>query len=191
MTLPLLPKATAVWLVDNTTLTFEQIADFCGMHVLEVKGIADGEVAVGITGKDPVIAHQLSRDEIKLCEEDPKRKLTLLKAAEKYITGERNKKKKSRYTPVARRQDKPDAIAWLLKHCPGITDRQITKLIGTTKKTIEALRDKSHWNYSNITPRDPVLLGLCKQRDLDNVVFIANANKPKETEEQQENSAAN
>jgi len=175
MTLPLLPKATAVWLVDNTTLTFEQIAEFCGMHILEVQGIADGEVAPGITGKDPIIAHQIAKEEIERCEKDPKAKLQILKSAETYIKSERDKKKKSRYTPVARRQDKPDAIAWLLKHCPNINDRQINKLIGTTKKTIEAIRDKSHWNYSNITPRDPVLLGLCKQKDLDNVVFILKA----------------
>lgn len=181
MTLPLLPKATAVWLVDNTTLTFEQIAEFCGMHILEVQGIADGEVAVGIAGKNPVLARQLTREEIERCETDSKALLKLTETAKEYITSEKDKKKKSRYTPVARRQDKPDAIAWLLKHCPNITDRQITKLIGTTKKTIEAIRDKSHWNYSNITPRDPVLLALCKQKDLDNVIFTLNESSKKES----------
>lgn len=167
MTLPLLPKATAVWLVDNTQLTFDQIAVFCGMHPLEVQGIADGEVAVGIVGKDPIVSHQLTLEEIRRCEKEPKAKLTLNATTEKYISSEKNKKKKSRYTPVARRQDKPDAIAWIIKHCPSAKDSQITKLIGTTKKTIEAIRDKSHWNYSGLTPRDPVLLGLCLQRDLD------------------------
>lgn len=170
MTLPLLPKATAVWLVDNTTLTFDQIANFCGMHPMEVQGIADGEVAVGIVGKDPVTAHQLSKEEIERCENNPKEQLKLISTTEKYIKSEKNKKKKGRYTPVARRQDKPDAIAWLLKHCPDIKDTQITKLIGTTKNTIQAIRDRSHWNNSNIKPRDPVLLGLCSQRDLNTLL---------------------
>lgn len=182
MTLPLLPKATAVWLVDNTALTFEQIADFCGMHVLEVQGIADGEVAPGITGKDPILSHQLTRDEIERCEQDSKARLQLTLATADYIKSEKNKKKKSRYTPVARRQDKPDAIAWIVKHCPAAKDGQITKLIGTTKKTIEAIRTKSHWNYSNITPRDPVLLGLCKQKDLDVLVLTSKAAEGKKDE---------
>jgi hypothetical protein len=173
MTYPLLPKATAVWLVDNTSLSFDQIAEFCGMHPLEVRGIADGEVAVGIVGKDPIVSHQLTREEIERCEKDPKAQVKLQAETEKYIRTEK-KKKKSRYTPVARRQDKPDAVAWILKHCPAAKDSQITKLIGTTKKTIEAIRDKSHWNYSNITSRDPVLLGLCSQRDLDFIIRVAN-----------------
>ncbi len=180
MTLPLLPKATAVWLVDNTKLTFGQIAEFCGMHPLEVQGIADGEVAVGIIGKDPITTHQLSAEEIARCEKNPTAKLQLMASAEKYIRTEKNKKKKSRYTPVARRQDKPDAIAWILKHCPGVKDSQITKLIGTTKKTIESIRDKSHWNYTGLTPRDPVLLGLCSQRDLDQLIKTASENKDKQ-----------
>lgn len=180
MTLPLLPKATAVWLVDNTNLTFGQIAEFCGMHQLEVQGIADGEVAVGIVGKDPIVSHQLSHEEIARCEKEPHAKLKLQEATEKYIRTEKNKKKKSRYTPVARRQDKPDAIAWILKHCPTSKDSQITKLIGTTKKTIESIRDKSHWNYSNITAKDPVLLGLCSQRDLDVLIKAAAEAKEKQ-----------
>jgi hypothetical protein len=179
MTFPLLPKATAVWLVDNTTLTFGQIAEFCGMHPLEVQGIADGEVANGIIGKDPIVSNQLTRKEIERCEKDPQAKITLQLETEKYIKSEKNKKKKSRYTPVARRQDKPDAIAWIIKHCPDATDMQITKLIGTTKKTIEAIRLKSHWNYANLTPRDPVLLGLCSQRDLNFLISIANEAKDK------------
>ncbi|MDA0781957.1 MAG: DUF1013 domain-containing protein [Rickettsiales bacterium] len=178
MTLPLLPKATAVWLVDNTALSFGQIAEFCGMHPLEVQGIADGEVASGIIGKDPIVSHQLTREEIERCEKDPKAKLKLQADTEKYLKKEKNKKK-SRYTPVARRQDKPDAIAWILKHCPEATDSQITKLIGTTKKTIEAIRTKSHWNYANLTPRDPVLLGLCSQRDLDVLLRVVNEAKEK------------
>lgn len=178
MTLPLMPKATAVWLVENTTLTFEQIAEFCGMHELEVQGIADGEVAGGIIGKNPITAHQLTRDEIQRCEKDQKAKLKLINKTEEYIASNKNRKKKSRYTPVARRQDKPDAIAWLLKQSELINDTQIAKLIGTTKKTIESIRTKSHWNMAGITPRDPVLLGLCTQGDLNNLMF-----KLKEQEE--------
>lgn len=171
MTAPLMPKATAVWLVENTALTFDQIADFCSLHPLEVQGIADGEVAVGIVGKDPVANNQLMRDEIERCEKDATARLDLKKSTHDYIQSNR-KKQKGRYTPVARRQDKPDAIAWLLKNCPNIKDSQLTKLIGTTKKTIQSIRERSHWNMSNITPRDPVLLGLCSQRDLDTVVHL-------------------
>ncbi len=164
MTLPLMPKATAVWLVENTALNFEQIAEFCGMHPLEVQGIADGEVSGGIRGLDPIAGGQLSADEIKRCETDHSGHLQLLSTAKQYI----NKKSKgSRYTPVARRQDKPDAIAWLVKHYPAMTDAQIAKLVGTTKNTIQAVRGKTHWNSSNIKPRDPVLLGLCSQTHLD------------------------
>lgn len=167
MTLPLMPKATAVWLVENTALSFEQIAEFCGMHPLEVQGIADGEVSGGIRGLDPLANGQLSMEEIKRCENDPKARLEILGTAKQYIT---QKTKGSRYTPVARRQDKPDAIAWLIKHFPAMTDAQIAKLIGTTKNTIQAVRGKTHWNSSNIKPRDPVLLGLCTQTHLDAAV---------------------
>ncbi len=164
MTLPLMPKATAVWLVENTALGFDQIAEFCGMHPLEVQGIADGEVSGGIRGLDPLANGQLTADEIKRCESDPSAKLQISGTAKQYISG---KSKGARYTPVARRQDKPDAIAWLIKHFPAMTDAQIVKLIGTTKNTIEAVRTKSHWNSGNIKPRDPVLLGLCSQTHLD------------------------
>lgn len=164
MTLPLMPKATAVWLVENTALSFEQIAEFCGMHPLEVQGIADGEVSGGIRGLDPLANGQLTSDEIKRCESDPSAKLQISGTAKQYISG---KSKGARYTPVARRQDKPDAIAWLIKHFPAMTDAQIVKLVGTTKTTIEAVRTKSHWNSGNIKPRDPVLLGLCTQTHLD------------------------
>lgn len=163
-TLPLMPKATAVWLVENTALSFEQIADFCGMHPLEISGIADGEVSGGIRGLDPIAGGQLNADEIARCEKNPSEKLQILGTAKQYIS---QKAKGSRYTPVARRQDKPDAIAWLIKNFPTMTDAQISKLVGTTKNTIAAVRGKTHWNSSNIKPRDPVLLGLCTQTHLD------------------------
>lgn len=183
MTLPLMPKATAVWLVENTSLTFKQIAQFCGMHELEVQGIADGEVATGITGKDPIAAHQLTRDEIERCESDEKALLRLNQAAKEYILS-KNKNKKGRYTPVARRQDKPDAIAWLIKNLPNINDSQIVKLIGTTKNTIKSIREKTHWNMANIKPKDPVLLGLCSQTELDALAakLQKEADKKKEQE---------
>ncbi len=173
MTLPLMPKATAVWLVENTALSFEQIADFCGMHPLEVQGIADGEVSGGIRGLDPVAGGQLTMEEIKRCEADPKQRLDIMGTAKQYIS---QKTKGSRYTPVARRQDKPDAIAWLIKNFPTMTDAQVSKLVGTTKNTISAVRGKSHWNSSNIKPRDPVLLGLCTQTHLDAAVASIRAN---------------
>ena len=167
MALPLMPKATAVWLVDNTSLSFEQIAQFCGMHPLEVQGIADGEVATGIIGVDPIMGGQLTAEEIKRCEKDKSAKLQLKTDAQKYI----NKKVKgARYTPVARRADKPDAIAWILKHYPDMQDSQIVKLIGTTKNTIEAVRNRTHWNTPNLRPKDPVLLGLCTQTHLDDAI---------------------
>jgi hypothetical protein len=166
MILPLMPKATAVWLIDNTGLSFGQIAEFCGMHPLEIKGIADGEVLQGIIGQDPIISGQLTTEEIKLCEENSKRKLKLNYDAERYL--DKKKKKSAKYTPVARRQDKPDAISWILKNCPTASDLHIAKLLGTTKSTIESIKVKSHWNILNIRPRDPVLLGLCTQVELDN-----------------------
>lgn len=172
MTLPLMPKATAVWLVENTALTFDQIAEFCGMHALEVQGIADGEVATGIIGVNPVTNHQLTAEEIARCEKNEKARLELAKAAQTYIA-KAKKKKTGRYTPVARRQDKPDAVAWIIKQHPELSDAQITKLLGTTKSTIKAIRERTHWNWSNITPKDPVLLGLCTQTELDGVVFLA------------------
>lgn len=167
MTLPLMPKATAVWLVENTALSFEQIAAFCGMHPLEVQGIADGEVASGVRGLDPVAGGQLTADEISRCEKDETAVLQIAGTARQYIA---RKTKGSRYTPVARRQDKPDAIAWLVKNFPNMSDAQIAKLVGTTKNTIDAVRGKTHWNSGNIRPRDPVLLGLCTQTHLDAAV---------------------
>ncbi len=176
MNLPLMPKATAVWLVENTALTFEQIAEFCGMHSLEVQGIADGEVAVGIRGVSPLESGQLSREVLAECEADPSKKLRVAPEAHKHL---QKKAKGGRYTPVARRQDKPEAIAWLLKNHPYVPDSKIIKLIGTTKKTIEAVRDKTHWNSQNMTPKDPVLLGLCSQHELDTLI-----NKFKPTDEE-------
>lgn len=167
MILPLMPKATAVWLVENTALTFEQIGEFCGMHPLEIQGIADGDVSSGVRGLDPTANGQLTTDEIARCEKDPEARLSILQTAKQYIS---KKTKGSRYTPIARRQDKPDAIAWLIKNFPGMTDGQIAKLVGTTKNTIVAVRTKSHWNANNIKPRDPVLLGLCTQTHLDAAV---------------------
>ena len=164
----LMPKATAVWLVQNTTLTFEQIAEFCGLHSLEVQGIADGEVAIGIVGLDPMANGQLSKEEILRCEADPTERLKMQKAT---IPLPATRTKGPRYTPVAKRQDKPDAVAWLIRHHPELTDSQISKLIGTTKQTIAAVRDRSHWNFANLRPRDPVLLGLCTQSDLNAAVL--------------------
>jgi hypothetical protein len=167
---PLMPKATAMWLVENTTLTFEQIADYCGLHALEVQGIADGEVATGIQGIDPVASGQLSREELDRCQENPRAKMKMAKSD---IPMPVKRTKGPRYTPVAKRQDKPDAIAWLLRHHPELTDSQVARLIGTTKQTIAAIRDRSHWNYSNLRPRDPVLLGICTQTDLNAAVLRA------------------
>jgi hypothetical protein len=164
----LMPKATAVWLVQNTTLTFEQIAEFCGLHSLEVQGIADGEVAIGIVGLDPTANGQLTKEEIVRCEADPTARLKMQKAT---IPLPATRTKGPRYTPVAKRQDKPDAVAWLIRHHPELTDSQISKLIGTTKQTIAAVRDRSHWNFANLRPRDPVLLGLCTQSDLNAAVL--------------------
>ncbi|MGF1554020.1 MAG: DUF1013 domain-containing protein [Paracoccaceae bacterium] len=176
--LPLMPKATAVWLVDNTTLTFRQIADFCGMHELEISGIADGEVAIGIKGRDPVANGELSAQEIKRCEADP---VARLKLSRRTLAPE-PKKKAPRYTPVSKRQDRPAAIAWLVRYHPELEDRHIAKLIGTTKTTIQSIRDRSHWNYSNLQPVDPVALGLCRQIELDAMVREAAAQKAKQAE---------
>ncbi|MBE1237881.1 DUF1013 domain-containing protein [Phaeovibrio sulfidiphilus] len=169
MSLPLMPKATAVWLVENTSLTFEQIADFCGMHALEIQAIADGEVAIGITGLNPIAKSQLTPEEIQRCEADPDTRLKL-RPAESHLTRAR---KGARYTPVSKRNDRPDGIAWLLKNHPEISDAQICKLMGTTRPTIQAIRDKSHWNSANIKPRNPVTLGLCSEADLEKALAVS------------------
>jgi uncharacterized protein len=162
----LMPMASAVWLVDNTTLTFRQIAKFCGLHELEVQGIADGNVAANMTGVDPTQAGQLTWAEIERCQKDADADLKLVE--DEIEAAPRTKG--PRYTPVSKRQDKPAAIAWLLRHHPELSDNQICKLIGTTKPTINAIRSKSHWNISNIQPQDPVSLGLCRQQELDEMV---------------------
>jgi hypothetical protein len=167
MALPIMAKATAVWLVDNTTLTFKQISDFCGLHELEVNGIADGEVAQGIKGFDPIANKQLTAEEIKKAEESPIYKMQLMYNAA--AEGE-EKRRGPRYTPLSKRQDRPASILWLVKFHPELTDGQISKLVGTTKPTIQAMRDRSHWNIANIQPIDPVALGLCKQLELDAAV---------------------
>lgn len=184
MVLPLMPKATAVWLIENTTLSFDQVADFCGMHPLEVQGIADGEVAVGIIGQDPVASGQLTPDMLKACEEDPKKKLTISEKAREHL---KTAVKGSRYTPRARRQDKPEAVAWILKHHPYVPDSKIVKLIGTTKKTIDSIRNRTHWNINNITAKDPVLLGLCSQTLLDEIV---NKSKPADDDSTSQEAAS-
>ena len=167
MALPLMQKATAVWLIDNTKLTFSQIAKFCGLHELEVNGIADGEVATGIRGMDPISNTQLTADEIKRCEDNQLAELVLLKNPA--AIGE-DKRRGPRYTPLSKRQDRPAAIAWIVKFHPELTDAQISKLIGTTKPTIQSIRARTHWNMSNFQPVDPVALGLCKQTELDAAV---------------------
>ena len=167
MALPIMAKATAVWLVDNTMLTFKQIGDFCGLHELEIQGIADGEVASGIKGFDPISNNQLDQAEIERALESPSYKLILKHNPS--AEGE-TKKRGPRYTPLSKRQDRPSAIAWLVKFHPELTDAQISKLVGTTKPTILTIRDRSHWNISNIQPVDPVALGLCKQLELDAAV---------------------
>ena len=157
---PFMPKATAVWLVENTTLTFKQIAEFCNLHELEIKGIADGDVARGIKAYNPILAGQLSRDEIELCSKDPEKKLRLTKKIDDIDVKER---KKPKYTPLSKRQDRPDAILWLCKNAPELTDGQISKLVGSTKGTVSLIRKRSYWNFSNLKPRDPVILALCSQ----------------------------
>jgi hypothetical protein len=166
-----MPKATAVWLVDNTSMTFEQIADFCGLHPLEVKGIADGEVARDIRGADPISNGQLSREELDAAQADPKYRMKAQKSHHAELL--KPQKKAPRYTPVSRRQDRPDAIAWFLRNHPEITDSQVCKVLGTTKSTIDQVRNRTHWNAANVKPVDPVSLGLIGQLELDALVKAA------------------
>ena len=172
---PLMPKATAVWLVENTSLTFDQIADFCKLHPLEVKGIADGEVAAGIKGHDPISSGQLTREEIAKGEANSSHRLTL--AVSKVRVPELKARGK-RYTPKSRREHRPNAILWLLRNHPELKDAQIMRLAGTTKSTLESIRDRTHWNAANLTPMDPVTLGMCGQMDLDMEVARANKDRP-------------
>ncbi len=159
---PLMPKATAVWLIETTSLTFEQIANFCGMHVLEVQALADGDAL--IVGVSPVLNGQLTEEDIKRCEQDPTARLNLME------TESIRREKEKKYTPLARRQDRPNVIAWFVKFCPSMPDAQIIKILRTTKKTIHAIRTRTHWNITNIKPENPVSLGFCSQEDLDVLV---------------------
>lgn len=177
---PLMPKATAVWLVENTSLTFEQIADFCELHPLEIQAIADGEVANQMQGLDPVANGQTTVEEIERCQADPQARLKLSSQA---LPRQVVRHKGPRYTPIAKRQDKPDAIAFLLKSHPELSDAQISKLIGTTKPTIAAVRDRTHWNIPNIKPRHPVGLGLCTLEELEQAISRTRAKRPTEPEE--------
>src|SRR5215470_4855920 len=177
---PLMPKATAVWLVENTSLSFDQIAELCHLHPLEVKAIADGDAAQGIKGLDPILTGQLTREEIKAAEDDPNHRLHI--ADPKVRLPEAKPKKGPRYTPVSRRQDRPNAILWLVRNHPELKDSQIMRLVGTTKSTILAIRERTHWNSANLTPLDPVTLGLCSQIDLDIEVRRAAKEKPIEAE---------
>ncbi|MBO6946946.1 MAG: DUF1013 domain-containing protein [Rhodospirillales bacterium] len=169
---PLMPKGTAVWLVDNTTLTFKQIAEFCGLHELEVQAIADGDVAVGMQGLDPVKAGALTAEEVERCEGDPNAVLQMVKPN---IPQPKARQKGARYTPVSKRGDRPNAISWLVKNYPELSDAQISKLIGTTKPTITSVRDRTHWNSPNIKAENPVGLGLCAATDLEKAVAVARA----------------
>lgn len=169
MTLPLMPKATAVWLVENTSLTFQQIADFCGMHMLEIQAIADGDVASHIMGYNPIVNGQLSADEIKRCEKDAKASLELLIHPEI----ERLLSKGARYVSQAKRGDRPDGIAWIVKNHPEISDSQVVKLLRTTKATITSIRERTHKNIHNIHPKNPVTLGLCSESDLNKAIAVS------------------
>src|SRR5215210_3481009 len=174
---PLMPKATAVWLVENTSLSFDQIADFCKLHPLEVKGIADGEVAAGIKGSDPITTGQLTREEIEKAQENPAHRLRLAETRVK-LPEQKRVKKGPRYTPVSRRHDRPNAILWLVRNHPELKDAQIMRLVGTTKTTIQQVRERTHWNSASLQPMDPVTLGLCSQIDLDFEVQRAAKDRP-------------
>lgn len=178
----LMPKATAVWLIDNTALTFQQIADFCGLHHLEVKGIADGDVAAGVRGQDPISSGQLSREEISKGEADSNYKIQISKQIVVDVPQQKQKQKRraTRYTPLSRRQDRPNAIAWFLRYHPEVSYAQISKLIGTTKNTIESIKDRTHWDSPNIKPVDPVAVGLCGQIELDAAIKAAEVKKTKD-----------
>lgn len=173
---PLMPIATAVWLIENTALSFDQIADFCGLHPLQVKGIADGDVAAGVRGIDPISNHQLAREEIEKAQTDENYRMKISRPKTAVLI--ETPRKGPRYTPVSKREHRPDAILWFVRNHPEVTDAQIAKLLGTTKSTIQSVRDRSHWNSANLTPQDPVGLGFCTQLELDAVVRKAAARKP-------------
>jgi uncharacterized protein len=175
MSAPLMPKATAAWLIENTALTFDQIADFCGLHLLEVQALADDEGQGKIQGMNPILSGQITDQEIKRCEKNSEAHLTLTK--NDYLDS-LMKRKGPKYTPISKRQDKPDAIAWILKNHPELSEAQICKLIGTTKNTIQAIRSRSHWNISHIKSQHPVLLHLCTEQDLNEAILLAQKNAP-------------
>ena len=194
MNLPLMPKATAIWLVENTSLSFKQIANFCGMHELEIKGIADGEVGAGIKGLNPITNNQLTKEEIERCSNDSDSDLQIIENEISAKTEQSKKKKK--YTPLSKRQDRPDAVYWLIRNHPELKDSQVAKLVGSTKSTIDAIRNRTHWNMSNIRPQDPIGLGLCRQIELDEAFAKAErsmkrAQKKKEKEERERLAQAN
>ncbi len=194
MNLPLMPKATAIWLVENTSLSFKQIANFCGMHELEIKGIADGEVGAGIKGLNPITNNQLTKEEIDRCSDDSDLELQIIKNEVSAKTEQSKKKKK--YTPLSKRQDRPDAVYWLIRNHPELKDSQVARLVGSTKSTIDAIRNRTHWNMANIRPQDPIGLGLCKQIELDEAIAKAErsmkrAQKKKEKEERERLAQAN
>ena len=184
---PFMPKATAVWLVENTKISFKQIADFCDLHELEIKGIADGDVAKGIRAYNPILAGQLTREEIEECSKDTSRALNL----NKKILDIKSEKKTNKYVPLSKRQDRPEAVLWLTKNYPQLSDGQIAKLVGSTKNTISAIRTKSYWNSSNLSAKDPVVSNLCSQIDIQNAIDKADrkaARKKKELERQSKKS---
>ena len=179
---PLMPKATAVWLVENTSLSFKQIADFCNLHEVEVQGIADGDVAKGIKAYNPILAGQLTREEIEEASKDTSKTLQLNK---KLIEVGSKEKKRPKYTPISKRQNRPDTIYWLVKNYPNLSDGQISKIVGTTKNTISSIRSRSFWNFQNLAPKDPVALGLCSQSDLEKAVNKANRKKEREKKKEE------
>ena len=179
---PLMPMATAVWLVENTSLTFKQIANFCKLHEVEIQGIADGEVAKGIVGYNPIIAGQLTKDEINLSSEDPNRDLIL---QENNVEIENDEKKSKTYVPLSKRQDKPDSALWLIKHHSNLKDTQIAKLVGITKNSVSSIRNKSYWNYNNLNSKDPVAMGLFTQKDLIDALEKADRRIKREKKEKE------
>ena len=184
--LPLMPKATAIWLIDNTSLSFRQIGDFCGMHELEIKGIADGEVGAGIKGLNPITSGQLTKEEIDRCVASEEEELQIIENEISEKTEQSKKKKK--YTPLSKRQDRPDAVYWLIRNHPELKDSQVARLVGSTKNTIDGIRNRTHWNMANIRPQDPIGLGLCRQIELDEALekaerSIKRAEKKKAKEE--------
>ena len=175
---PFMPKATAVWLVENTTLSFKQIANFCNLHELEIKGIADGDVAKGIKAYNPILAGQLTREEIDTCSKDHNKPLQLNKKKEEVVVSKGRKKVK--YTPISKRKDRPDSVLWLVKNFPQLSDGQIAKFVGSTKVTVALIRNRTFWNFSNLTARDPVILGLCSQLNFEKAIGKANRRKERE-----------